>query len=105
MPSGASTSAWPASITAAKKSAAVIGQLLLAALLPTRGELALHGLAALVAGAWCSANVWRGRQAHRLVSGLGWLALSVFTLGEASLAGRSLVGGDEQLVPCGVNPP
>jgi len=71
--------------------------LLVAGFLPVRSQLALDGLAALAGGAWCAANFWRCRHAHCIVNAAGWLALSVFTFGEA-LAGRSYIHGDEQLV-------
>ncbi len=76
---------------------AVFALLGLAPSMPKSGELALDGLAALAAGAWCGANFWRSRHAHCLVTGVGWLALSGFAFGEAIL-GYSLIHGDEQLV-------
>jgi hypothetical protein len=81
--------------------ALVIVLLGLAAHLALRGELALDGLAALAGGGWCSLNFWRCRQAHCLVCGAGWLALSVFAFAEAAL-GRTLIAGDEQLVLLGI---
>ena len=77
--------------------AAVIGLLNLAPHLPERGNLAVDGLAALAGGAWCALNFWRCRHAHCVVSSTGWLLLSVLAFTEAGL-GRSLIGGDEQLV-------
>jgi hypothetical protein len=74
---------------------------MVAPFLPKRGELALDGLAALAAGGWCSANFWRSRHAHCLVSGVGWLGLSVFAFSEAVL-GYSVIHGDEQLVFVGI---
>ena len=38
---------------------AVIALLIVAPYLSKRAELAVEGLAALAAGAWCSANFWR----------------------------------------------
>lgn len=81
--------------------AAVIALLLLAPLLPQRGELAVEGLAALAAGTWCAANFWRCRHAHCLVTGAGWLTLSAVTFVEAGI-GHSLIGGYEQPVFLGV---
>lgn len=79
----------------------VVGLLNLAPHVPLRGALALDGIAALVGGAWCSLNFWRCRHAHCLVSGPGWLAFGLFALVEAGL-GRSLIGGNEQLVFLGL---
>lgn len=80
---------------------AVIALLILGGNVPMRPGLALDALAALAAGGWCALNFWRCRQAHCALSGAGWLALSGFCLGEA-VAGRSIIGGDEQLVFLGV---
>jgi len=77
--------------------AAVVVLLNLAPHLPTRGELALDGLAALAGGGWCAANFWRCRHAHCLITGTGWLALSGFAFVEA-IMGRSVIGGNEQIV-------
>lgn len=81
--------------------AVVIALLVAASLLPVRGELAMEGGAALIAGAWCAVNFWRCRHAHCVVTGGGWLALSAFLFAEAGL-GRSLIGGTEQLVFLGI---
>jgi hypothetical protein len=81
--------------------AAVIGLLRLAPALPRSGELAMDGMAALAAGGWCALNFWRCRHAHCLVSGAGWLVLSLLAFVEAGL-GHSLIGGDEQLAFVGV---
>src|SRR5215471_19125424 len=54
-------------------------------------------MATLDAAAWCVLNFWRCRHAHCVVTSTGWLALSVLAFTEAGL-GRSLIGGDEQLV-------
>jgi hypothetical protein len=80
---------------------AVAALLALAPYLPVRAELALDGLAALVGGTWCTANFWRCRHAHCVVTGAGWLALSAFVFAEAGL-GHSLIAGDEQPVFLGV---
>ena len=49
----------------------VIGLLNLAPHLPLRPSLVVDGLAALVAGGWCSLNFWRCRHAHCLITGPG----------------------------------
>lgn len=77
--------------------ALVIGLLNLAPHLPRRAELGADGLAALVGGSWCLLNYWRCRHAHCLVTAPGWLALAGFSWLEAGL-GRSVIGGNEQLV-------
>lgn len=64
------------------------------ALLPTRPGLITVAIAALGGSVWCTANFWRCRHAHCLVTGAGWLALSGFTAAEAIL-GRSLIGHAE----------
>jgi uncharacterized membrane protein YhaH (DUF805 family) len=69
----------------------------LAARVPERQAIALDGLAALLAGGVCSANFWRCRHAHCVVTGGGWLALSVVAFAGAA-SGHSLIGGWEQLV-------
>ena len=84
---------WPAVLYFA----AIVGLLNLAPHLPGRANLAVDGLAALAAGAWCVLNFWRCRHAHCVVSSTGWLVLSVLAFTGAGL-GRSLIGGDEQLV-------
>ncbi|HEX6489503.1 MAG TPA: hypothetical protein VF137_11625 [Candidatus Dormibacteraeota bacterium] len=71
--------------------------------LPRRGELALDGTAALLAGAWCALNFWRCRHAHCVVTASGWLVLALLAFGEAGL-GRSLIHGDEQLIFLAVLP-
>ena len=77
--------------------AAVVALLSLAPHLPERANLAVDGLAALVAAAWCGLNFWRCRHAHCVVTSTGWAALSILAFAEAAL-GRSLIGGDEQPV-------
>ena len=77
--------------------AAVIGLFYLAPHLPERGNLAVDGLAALAAAAWCGLNFWRCRHAHCIVTSAGWAALSLLAFTEAAL-GRSLIGGNEQPV-------
>ncbi len=80
---------------------AVIALLLVAPYLSKRTELAVEGLAALAAGAWCSANFWRCCHAHCLVTGTGWLGLSIFAFTEAGV-GHSLIAGYEQPVFLGI---
>ena len=77
--------------------AVVVGLLFLAPNLPERGNLAVDGLAALAAGAWCAVNLWRCRHAHCVVTSTGWLALSIVAFAGAAL-GHSLIGGYEQTV-------
>lgn len=79
----------------------VIGLLNLAPHLALRPSLGVDGLAAIVAGGWCSLNFWRCRHAHCLITGPGWLALGVFAFIEAGF-GRSVIGGNEQPVFLGV---
>ena len=76
---------------------AVVALLNVAAHLSAQPGLALDGAAGLAAGGWCSLNFWRCRHAHCLVTGPGWLAFGVFTLGEAGV-GHSLIDGFEQPV-------
>ncbi len=80
---------------------AIVGLLNLAPHLPARGGLGLEGLAFLAAGGWCGLNFSRCRQAHCLVSGGGWLGLSVLTFIEAGL-GHSVIRGFEEPVFLGV---
>ena len=76
--------------------ALAIGTLNLASLVsnPT-GELALEGAATFAAGGWCALNFWRCRHAHCLVTGVGWLGLSLLAFVEAGL-GRSVIDGYER---------
>ncbi len=77
--------------------AAVTGLLGLAQILPPPAYLAVDAVAFLAGGTWCALNFWRCRHAHCLLTGSGWLLLGLFAAVEAGL-GRSLMGGDEQLV-------
>jgi hypothetical protein len=77
--------------------AAVIALLNVGLILPTRLDLLATGVASLAAGSWCSANFWRCRHAHCMITGAGWLTLAGFAFLEAGL-GRSLIRGDEGLV-------
>jgi len=81
--------------------AGVIALLGLAQLLRAPAYLLVDAVAFLAAGSWCGLNFWRCRQAHCLVTGSGWLLLAMFAVAEAGL-GRSLIGGDEQLVFLGI---
>ncbi len=81
--------------------AVVVALLNIAPHLAIRGELAVDGLAAASGGLWCSLNFWRCRHAHCLVTGSGWLALSIFVFAEA-LVGHSLIAGYEQPVLLGI---
>lgn len=81
--------------------AAVIGLLGLAQTLPAPAYLAVDAVAFFADGSWCALNFWRSRQAHCLLTGTGWLLLALFAAAEAG-RGRSLIGGDEQLVFLGV---
>ncbi|MGH9920461.1 MAG: hypothetical protein ACRD6W_16525 [Nitrososphaerales archaeon] len=81
--------------------AAVVALLNIAPHLTERTGLAVDGLAALTGGTWCSLNFWRCRHAHCLVTGAGWLVLSIFVFIESGI-GHSIIGGDEQPVLLGV---
>ncbi|MGH7610906.1 MAG: hypothetical protein ACREN4_02690 [Candidatus Dormibacteria bacterium] len=80
---------------------AVIGLLNLAAYLPIRPALSVYALLGLAAGGWCCLNFWRCHHVHCLVSGPGWLAFALFAAVESAL-GRSLIGGDEEIVFLGI---
>jgi hypothetical protein len=75
----------------------VITLLSLAPHVPVRATLGVDGLAALVAGGWCSLNFWRCRHAHCLVTGAGWLVLALFAIVETGI-GRSVIHGGEQII-------
>ncbi|MGH3149309.1 MAG: hypothetical protein ACRDOB_01065 [Streptosporangiaceae bacterium] len=75
--------------------AVVIGLLGLAQALPAPGYLAVDAVAFLAGGSWCALNFWRCRQAHCLLTGVGWLLLALFAAAEAGL-GHSVIHGDEQ---------
>lgn len=76
--------------------AAAISALNLAPLLSSpAAALGLEGAAALAAGGWCALNFWRCRHAHCLVTGAGWLGLSLLAFAEAGL-GHSVIGGSER---------
>jgi hypothetical protein len=61
----------------------------------------VEGIAFAAAGGWCALNFWRCRHAHCLVSGLGWLALSVLTFIETGIV-HSVIGGYKQPAFLGV---
>ena len=76
--------------------AVALGTLNLASLLSNpAAELALEGAAVLAAGGWCALNFWRCRHAHCLVTGVGWLGLSLLAFVEAGL-GHSVIDGYER---------
>ena len=77
--------------------AAVAGLFGLAQNLPAPAYLAVDAAAFAAGGIWCALNFWRGRQAHCLLTGSGWLLLALFAAAEAGV-GHSLISGDEQLV-------
>ncbi|HVA42272.1 MAG TPA: hypothetical protein VNF50_02200 [Acidimicrobiales bacterium] len=60
--------------------------------LSRRPGLALAAVATLAGSTWCLVNFWRCREAHCIVSGLGWAGLGAFGLLETGL-GHSLIGG------------
>jgi hypothetical protein len=80
---------------------AVIALLSVAPHLPGRADLATDGLAALAAGSWCAVSFWRCRQAHCVISGVGWLGLALLAFAGAGL-GHTVIGGYEQPVFLGV---
>lgn len=77
--------------------AAVAALVNVAHLLGTRLDLSTLTVAGVAGGGWCTLNFWRCRHAHCLITGVGWLALAVFTAVEAGI-GHSLIDGDEPLV-------
>ncbi len=81
--------------------AAVIGLLGLARSLSAPAYLVVDAVAFLAGGSWCALNFWRCRQAHCLITGVGWLLLALFAGAEAG-HGHSVIGGDEQLVFLGI---
>ena len=80
----------------------VVAALVIAApFLPTRPGLAVGALAAVAASAWCLANFRRCREAHCIVTGVGWGALFALELVELGI-GRSLIHGTESPAFLGV---
>jgi hypothetical protein len=75
----------------------IVGLVAISGFLPTRPGLIVIAIAALRGGLWCGANFWRCRQAHCLVTGVGWLVLSALALVEATRA-RSFIAGAEPVV-------
>jgi hypothetical protein len=75
----------------------IVGLVATSAFLPTRPGLIVIAIAALGGSLWCSANFWRCRHAHCLVTGAGWLLLTAFAVVEATL-GRSFIAGAEPIV-------
>lgn len=64
--------------------------------LPLLPGLALGATVTLLASTYCLLNFWRCREAHCIVTGIGWAALAVFEITEAAL-GHSLLHRDESL--------
>ncbi|MGH7609470.1 MAG: hypothetical protein ACREOD_05955 [Candidatus Dormibacteria bacterium] len=62
--------------------------------LPVRPGLAVDLVATVAASAWCLGNFWRCREAHCIVTGLGWAALAGLEVAEIVL-GHSIISGDE----------
>lgn len=71
---------------------AVFAAVSLAPNLSRRPGLALAAVATLAGSAWCLVNFWRCREAHCIVSGLGWAVLGALGLLETGL-GHSIIGG------------
>lgn len=65
--------------------------------LPTQPAVAVSLVATVAASSWCLVNFWRCREAHCVVSGIGWAALAVVEIVELAL-NRSFLFGDEGLV-------
>jgi hypothetical protein len=65
--------------------------------LPREPGLAVDLVATVAASAWCLVNFWRCREAHCIVTGIGWTALAVLIAIELAVA-RSFVLGSEGLV-------
>ncbi|MFZ0918714.1 MAG: hypothetical protein WB807_07005 [Candidatus Dormiibacterota bacterium] len=64
--------------------------------LPLRPGLGLALAATVAASWWCLVNFWRCREAHCVVTGVGWAALATLEVVELSL-GRSFLFGSEGL--------
>jgi len=64
--------------------------------LPLLPGLALGATVTLLASTYCLLNFWRCREAHCIVTGIGWAALAVFETAEIAL-GHSLLHRDESL--------
>lgn len=79
----------------------IVGLFVLSAFLPVRGALALDVAAFALGAGYCLLNFWRCREAHCVVTGVGWAALALFTAVEL-VRGASVVGGLEQLVFLGI---
>jgi len=77
--------------------AMVIALIALAAPLPVRGALIVDALAAAAARGWCAVNFWWCGHAHYVVTGGGWLGLTLLTAAEAA-DGRSVANGHEEVV-------
>ncbi|WP_125613799.1 hypothetical protein [Specibacter cremeus] len=77
--------------------AAVAALLAIAPHLPARLDLAMVGLASLVAGTWCGRNFWRCHRAHCVITAVGWLGIAALA-GIGAELGHSLIGGYEEPV-------
>lgn len=62
--------------------------------IPTTPGLVLGTATTLVASSYCLLNFWRCREAHCIVSGIGWAALGLFEATEIAL-GHSLIHRNE----------
>ena len=65
--------------------------------LPFRAAMAAGALATTAASAWCLVNFWRCREAHCIVSGVGWGLLIVVESVELAI-GRTLTFGSDGLI-------
>ncbi|MGC1185168.1 MAG: hypothetical protein WBA31_08470 [Candidatus Dormiibacterota bacterium] len=59
-------------------------------------NLLVGAVTTLAASTYCILNFWRCREAHCIVSGIGWAALATFEFVEVGY-GRSLIRGSESL--------
>lgn len=75
--------------------AVVVVLLSVAGNLEARPGLVVTGLSCLGGGSWCVVNFWRCRQAHCMITGVGWSALGVLALAGAWL-GHSLLDGADR---------
>lgn len=76
--------------------AAVAVAISVAPSLPLRAGLLVDAAAMFAGSGWCLVNLWRCREAHCLVTGVGWAALLVLVVVELAM-GRSVIGGTESL--------
>lgn len=64
--------------------------------LPLRPGLVLALASTIAASSWCLVNFWRCREAHCVVSGVGWAALAALEVVELAVD-RSFLFGSEGL--------